>query len=460
MPGLTVPHAEASVDCDPASAPTNPARQRYYGLGVLIFVVSLASFIQAASQRSHLNAPPVNGGDEDDYERLGYNLAAGLGFGYCPSDAPILAGQSEPSSGPVCEAGCESSEFTPTAYRPPGFPFLIAAVYSFSPLNYFVIRLINCIFCALAVSIVSVTFARHVSVISGVAVGTLCSLDPRFREFAGTFLTENMATLTFCLFAVTWTAFLRRPTLTAACLSGIAFSALVFTRSFFVAWYPVIWLIVAGRSMTGLTKGASPFLHRLRTAICFCCASVLLTGPWWIRNCLILDAMMPTGTQGGIGIADGFSDSAYTNYGSWTPTTAYQIADEMRQDPALQSISKIEFEKEHCRRGAQHASEWMRQHPDLLLRLSWWKLSRLWECGSVMHGTLFGICFLGMWFARRETMTHVLFLLLLLNSITVMATYHTYERFLTPFRPLIHGMVGYGLQRTAEVVWRQLRSLR
>jgi hypothetical protein len=46
----------------------------------------------------------------------------------------------------------------------------------------------------------------------------------------------------------------------------------------------------------------------------------------------------------------------------------------------------------------------------------------------------------------------ILLLLFLLNSLTVMATYHTYERFLTPFRPLIHTMCAWGLSASVRTV--------
>ena len=154
---------------------------------------------------------------------------------------------------------------------------------------------------------------------------------------------------------------------------------------------------------------------------------------------------MPTGTQGGIGIADGFSDSAMENFGSWTSKTADRINNELRDDPKFAGLSEIELEKEHCRLGAAFASEWIKSHPQMLLQLTWWKFSRLWEFGSLQHAALFGLCAVGMWFSRATSLCRILVLLFVLNSLTVMATYHTYERFLTPFRPLIHAMCAWGL---------------
>jgi len=432
----------------------------------VVFILVLASYLHAAASNGILWASPTDGGDADGYERLGYNLASGLGFGYCPSDEKIAAGEGEPIPTQRCQANCTAAEFELTAYRPPGFPLMVAAIYRLSPLNFFLVRLANCVCFALAVTIVSVAFAKQLSVGSGVAVALLCSIDPRMREFAGTFLTENLATLMMSLFAVTMVSFAHRKTSSAAVWFGLAFSGLVLVRSFYVAWYPVIWIVVASivylqsPSVDSLTQSRlmQDRLQRIFRSVlsgrflCFALASLLLTVPWWVRNCLVLDSFMPTGTQGGIGIADGFSDSAYLNQGDWQPTTAGLIALRIRQETESNPLSRLAFEKEACLRGTAHAMNWISENPAKTLQLSWWKLCRLWECGSSAHTVLFLTAFIGLIATRDSRMASVVFLILVLNSLTVMATYHTYERFLTPLRPLIHGMVGCGVEWMALLI--------
>ena len=412
--------------------------------GLVIFFSTWIVFLFVASRHFGLSAPPENGGDSDSYERLGYNLAAGLGYGYCPSDQPILEGKAEPTAVNTCEAGCDAGEFQLTAYRPPGFPFVIAAIYRLSPLNYFAVRVLNCGACAAAVTIMSLWLARRHSVTAAVLASVTCCIDPRFREFAGSFLTENLATLALCCFGLTFACFVENKTVRNAAMCGLSLSALVFVRSFYVAWYPILWIAIAALVFREVRRGTQTSASGLRVVISFGLCSLMLVGPWWVRNCIVLKAIMPTGTQGGIGIADGFSDSAMENFGSWTPQMALSILKELRADPKFAEASELEIEKEHCRRGAARASEWIESHPELLLQLTWWKFSRLWEFGSVLHTALFGLCVVGMWFSRATPLTRILLLLFVLNSLTVMATYHTYERFLTPFRPLIHVMCAWG----------------
>jgi 4-amino-4-deoxy-L-arabinose transferase-like glycosyltransferase len=411
---------------------------------VAVFCLSLLSYLHAAHQHGILWSPPTNGGDEDGYERLGYNLAAGLGFGYCPCDHPVLTGEAEPPVVERCEPNCNPDDFVPTAYRPPGFPFLIAALDLIAPLNFPLIRIINCIFCAAGVAIVAMFLARHGQTAPALLMGLTCSIDPRLREFAGTFLTENMATLACSLFAVSLALFLERKDRPSAALCGVALTSLVFIRSFYVAWYPAIWILIAVILFRKRRSGINSRTW-IVTLTVFCLASLALTLPWWIRNCVVLDSLMPTGTQGGIGIADGFSDTAWDAHGSWTSQTANQIGAEIRQDPSTENLQGIEFEKEHCKRGSAAAVTWIRQHPDKLPMLTWWKLSRLWEAESRWHPFLFAAMAIGLFVGRRNALAKVTLLLLLLNSLTVMATYHTYERFLTPLRPVIHAFAAMGI---------------
>ncbi len=414
-------------------------------IGLAVFCVSLISFLQAAHHNGILWAPPKNGGDEDSYERLGYNLAAGLGFGYCPCDLPVLLGEEEPPATEKCVPHCNPELFEPTAYRPPGFPFLVAAVNLIQPLNFGLIRIINCICCAAGIAIVAFVLARQYSIAAALVMGLTCSVDPRLREFAGTFLTENLATMACSSFAVSLAMFLERKDRLSAAFCGASLTTLVFIRSFYVAWYPVIWICVAIVMFRSRARGGENVRSWMLTLSVFCLTSLALTLPWWIRNCVVLDGVMPTGTQGGIGIADGFSDSAWAAHGSWTSQTANQIADELRRDPDTRNLQGIAFEKEQCVRGSAAATSWIQHNPDKLITLAWWKLSRLWEAGSLWHPLLFGAAAIGLFVSRRQELAKVTMLLLLLNSVTVMATYHTYERFLTPLRPVIHAFAAIGV---------------
>ena len=432
-----------------------PTRMRIIAAG--IFCVSLILCLHATETRIGLSSPPENGGDSDDYERLGYNLASGQGFGFCPADRPVQLGLEEPPPVSKCEPACSSGEFELTAYRPPGFPVLIAAVYQFSPLNFLAIRVINCVFCAMAVTLISVAVARETSVATGIFAAAACSLDSRFREMAGTFLTENMATLALCGLAISFTCLFRKLSIRNAVLCGLCLSWLVVVRSFFVAWYPVLWILVGYLASRSVAAGTHDWRAAGKVVISFCLCSLVLTGPWWLRNCLLLEAMMPTGTQGGINLADGFSDSAMANKGSWTPHVANEIAEELKADASFRPKNQLEFEREHCRRGTARAFRWIFEHKALVPTLLWWKFSRLWEIGSVLHGILFSVCGLGLWFGRRLPIFRVMCLLMILNTMTVLATHHTYERFMTPFRPMLHTMGGYAVTVLAAACLTRFR---
>jgi hypothetical protein len=85
------------------------------------------------------------------------------------------------------------------------------------------------------------------SLLIGVAMGNIVRGIPLdgHHEFAGSFLTENLATLGLCGFALSFAAFVEHKTIFRAAVCGLTLSALVTVRSFYVAWYPALWIGVA-----------------------------------------------------------------------------------------------------------------------------------------------------------------------------------------------------------------------
>lgn len=95
----------------------------------------------------------------------------------------------------------------------------------------------------------------------------------------------------------------------AAALCGLSLSALVFIRSFYVAWYPVLWIAVAWFLWCGVRRTNQRWGDAVRLALVFRSLQRFIHWPVVeVRNCIVLKMRLcPTGTQGGIGIADGFS---------------------------------------------------------------------------------------------------------------------------------------------------------
>ena len=131
--------------------------------------------------------------------------------------------------------------------------------------------------------------ARQYSIAAALVMGLTCSVDPRLREFAGTFLTENLATMACSSFAVSLAMFLERKDRLSAAFCGASLTTLVFIRSFYVAWYPVIWICVAIVMFRSRARGGENVRSWMLTLSVFCLTSLALTLPWWIRNCVVLD---------------------------------------------------------------------------------------------------------------------------------------------------------------------------
>jgi hypothetical protein len=218
----------------------------------------------------------VRYGDEGDYLVIGGNLAAAHTFGY---DA-----------------------VTPTAWRPPGYPFFIAG-FRLLGLGAAAVRIGN--FAALALSIV--LLHRLLSARSGPLAGAVAGLlvvgYPVLFYAAGTLFPQTLAgfLLLLALFLVARGGDWRRD----PPLAGLAYGLLVLTVPSFLMLLPVVALLpwVLGQP-AWLRRGAA------LVAVVAC-----LVGAWSVRNGLAFGRFIPISTNNGINLLQGNSEATGTMLG-------------------------------------------------------------------------------------------------------------------------------------------------
>lgn len=245
--------------------------------------------------------------DDRDYDRLACGLVAGDGY--------TRAGPATPPQG--CGEGPTGR---PTAFRPPGFPMFLAAVYTVSePLG-----------------IERWTAARVAQALLGTAVVGLLGL-------------------------VAWLLFGRRAGLTAMALGAvfppaIVLGASLLTETLFVALMLAAiaavladrraggdrrWLAIAGVicGMAVLTRSNAPALivplaiavaatgdrplrARLGRAAALVGIAALVVAPWTLRNAVELDGFAPVTTEAGSALAGTYNDATRSDSrwpGAWRP---------------------------------------------------------------------------------------------------------------------------------------------
>ena len=257
---------------------------------VLIFVAGFATYVSRLVASGGLHEPPETG-DGHDYDAIAYNVWHGRGFGYDWSDPDWR----RPYEGIPRYRLLLSrqSDFYPTTYRPPAMPLLLSGLYAVVGRTFAAWRILNCGIMAGALTIAAMSSAEIAGLPAAVLTLLLALQSRDLARFATLFMTEPLATLMLAVVTWTWIVSARDGwTTRRAVASGAALGGLLAARTIFILTIPVV-LVLPGRDRSR----QSPFAWKMK-AICLVVA-LLVIGPWWIRNTIVLRAFMPLGTQGG-----------------------------------------------------------------------------------------------------------------------------------------------------------------
>ncbi|MEM6393039.1 MAG: hypothetical protein AAF797_09725 [Planctomycetota bacterium] len=476
---------------------------------------------------------PAPAGDPLDYENIAWNLAFGGGFGHNWGDAafrepyePVMAAGGEPSWGyafmlndgveVVDGAGLKRGKPKPdwyatSAFRPPVVPMMMAASHWATGRSFAAWRVIELTMVALAMTLAAGLAWRigwltgwHTTAgvndgadrgglarvaggwaMSGVMVAGL--IDPAVWSYTGAFLTESAVFLGTIGFA--WVLHLAwwRRSAKWVLLTGITMGALILTRSVYLLWLPFVMamvLYVLWRR-TRLGMGA-----RVACTAGFVALTLFVPSPWWVRNCQVLDAFMPLGTQGGLGISGGYSDYALNGYpdtplgrsmhyqkGVWVYLEPIGFFDEVDKDVRDRAIrgegSPIDMEKFRAQYGQEQALQWIKANWTRVPELMGWRLFQSWTGYQSWHATLMlvfavGVAGYARWWRRkrggpdsdertqwrRRSGLWLLAMFPVMMSLAVMATYSAGGRFMVPLLPVIYVIASVALGRL--VVLRRL----
>lgn len=244
--------------------------------------------------------------DPADYELHGASIA--LGHGYPPTQ--------------IASAG------TPSAFRPPAYPYLLGAVYALFGIHPNLGRLVGALLGTLTVLLVALLgsglWSRRIGLISG-SVAAVC---PSLIVLNGSLLSESLFLPIELALALAVLAFRSRG---ADWRVGLAIGALcglaALTRTVgIVLLVPSLWAIgtVSSARRTRISAGLAAVVA---------CALVLT--PWTIRNAEVFHAFVPLNTQGGLTLAgqynveagrDNSFQAVWRDFPTQTPQLAKRLA--------------------------------------------------------------------------------------------------------------------------------------
>ena len=202
-----------------------------------------------------------------------------------------------------------SGERCPTAYRPPLYPFLLAAMSRFQPVTPATIAMLH-LACILAIVTLTYDLARRLGIGPAWAVGIVTVLDPLLLHWSSYPMTETVATLLVLLSitvglkwhdtyrqspgvyhgAVRAHRAITRPPAYWAVLWGVLFGLAALCRPVFLAWAVLLAVGIAVYRPRAIAR---------KQALALLLGIAMVLTPWALRNRRMVGVATPLTTHGG-----------------------------------------------------------------------------------------------------------------------------------------------------------------
>jgi 4-amino-4-deoxy-L-arabinose transferase-like glycosyltransferase len=328
-----------------------------------VAVVALALRLAFCAWVVGFDTPPK--ADEADYHMIAANIADGDGF--------------------VDDNG------VPTGRRAPAYPAFLSAIYRVTGPRTGVARLMQTLLGAVIVLLTFSVARRHFGEAAGLIAAALTALNPFLIFVSGYALSENLYVVLLLLALRALPQPVARDEPPSRWLVGaviLALALLVRPGGMPLALWIVAAVVVTARVdlTTRLAQSAMVVLVL---------AAVLL--PWAFRNQSTFGDWVGLTTHGGVTFYQGNNQEVVDipHYrGGVAPLAALPEFDRLAQ------MNEAERDKESYRLGR----EFLRENPELIPRLVWWKFKRFWRLRSDMG--LSGIRS-GWWFSKDSALGRV-----------------------------------------------------
>jgi 4-amino-4-deoxy-L-arabinose transferase-like glycosyltransferase len=409
-------------------------------LAAAVFMVALTAFLIPSARRGSLSAPPEVG-DAHDYDAIAQQLVKGRGFSVDWDDQAYRQPYEQANRTGTYDSLFERHGASPTAYRPPLLPVLMAGSYAVLGRLFAPVRVLKATFMALACTLALSLTLRSLGALPAALQSALFLSDTRPHAHATMIMTESLSTL--LVVAVCW-CLLRLSegqARTWAVLLGVSYGAAILTRTILALWLPAILVLTyafARPADAGWVSGRAIRLTGLTLAAIF----VLLL-PWGVRNSLLLGRFYPLGTQGAINLAAGYSDEAVANRGYWFSQHKAGLFDEVLSPGQSPLQRELAMAEDSSRRERQ----WLRLNAYKVPRLAYYRARSLWQPRGIFQlGLLVGGALGFVLLAQLEFRAAFVFLsLLAANTAAVAATWTVGDRFSVPVLPLMSVLSAAGL---------------
>jgi 4-amino-4-deoxy-L-arabinose transferase-like glycosyltransferase len=254
-----------------------------------------------------------------------------------------------------------------SAYRPPAYPYFLAAIYKATPGDSRDwARIAQAILGTVTVGLIGLIAWQLLGGRAGLAATGLGAVYPALWMTGSALLSEVLLTpvaLGAVAAALRYRADRRlRWMVLAGVLAGLA----ILTRqNAALILIPLAMAAVPPRGARGSPRAYGAVVAVLLTA-------TLTVAPWTIRNAIVLDEFVPVSTQDGYTIAGTYNDVAREQE-RW-PAAWVEWFNVPENRAAIREVPNTEVEWGNALR--ERAVEYARDHPGYVLEVAWWNLRR------------------------------------------------------------------------------------
>ena len=335
-----------------------------------------------------------------------------------------------------------------TAFRPPFYPFFLAAIYKLGGHDYQLVRIIQAVLSAATVLVIAGLGCVIFGPQTGYLAGFIAAIYPPFYAFyfsSSALIAETVYIFIFTLALLTLYFYFSKPSWKIAMLSGLFWGMAILARpipQFLLLILPIVFLVMG-----------YPKRHISRYFILATGVSALCLVPWVIRNYFVFNEFVPFSTNGG-----------FVFYESNHPGSD-GFGTDFRRNVMMLEVEKLKAqgvnEAERSRIFFSRGMKFILQNPYEALKLFVWKAflymdlyhtleeknerSRIinWAYVIVLVGAVLGF----VWGASsQQHRRYVLSLLLIfIYFILFHALCHTAHRYRLPSEPILIIMTAFML---------------
>ena len=331
------------------------SRRAWWAAGLLIVLLSLGlrvAYVEATPRAQLIH-------DAFDYDGHARSIAATGAF------SPTLAHR------------------RPSAFRPPGYPYLLGAVYGLAGVRLapdaeriHVAQLLGAVIGALTVGAIGLLAAQLWGPLAALVAAGLAAVYVPLLTVGTALMSEGLSAL--LMLAALVAALQHRRTghrwrwvLVAGVLAGIGVLTRANAAVLLLPLALAVWTARPRLSVRGLAAPAA-----------LVAVAVAVVLPWTLRNAVVLDAFVPVSTQLGSAMAGTYNDEARRDGDNpWSWRSIDRVAAYADLAARVSKIPEVELEQEVRRR----ALAFIRERPVSVAEVGFWNTIRMLELAGLQR---------------------------------------------------------------------------